>query len=289
MWHLMLQFSIFRPAYKRVSAVAISHSGHYVAFADKFGVVWLIEIEEEKVQRLKFDSKPVPILGHYCSIITRLVLVFVIPLFIVIWSHCSLHILLSILFVHLEVDGGISYLQFTIGKLSLHWLYLYQVTWDGSPVLRSKLSTIINWEGCHVHSPIWNTCLLFMNGLAIINIYVLFLQYNYKEQIYGLENSQDRMPFSLNEQSNVFFPCKHFTDLNTRSYITKYQIKLFLTQCSSDIALQRKNIDLYILRRCRNSQPCGWFVAWAGFQCGLDSSLFELLFHIQSGLICQMN
>ncbi|KAG6509512.1 tRNA (guanine-N(7)-)-methyltransferase non-catalytic subunit wdr4-like [Zingiber officinale] len=60
------------PADKRVSAVAISHSGHYVAFADKFGVVWLIEIDEEKVQQLKFDSKPVPILGHYCSIITRL-------------------------------------------------------------------------------------------------------------------------------------------------------------------------------------------------------------------------
>ncbi|XP_074583667.1 uncharacterized protein LOC141839747 [Curcuma longa] len=59
------------PADKRVSAVAISYSGHHVAFADKFGVVWLIEIDEEKVQPLKFD-KPVPILGHYCSIITRL-------------------------------------------------------------------------------------------------------------------------------------------------------------------------------------------------------------------------
>lgn len=76
--HLMLQFLIFRPADKRVSAVAISYSGHHVAFADKFGVVWLIEIDEEKVQPLKFD-KPVPILGHYCSIITRLVLIFDIP------------------------------------------------------------------------------------------------------------------------------------------------------------------------------------------------------------------
>ncbi|RRT67878.1 hypothetical protein BHE74_00026692, partial [Ensete ventricosum] len=57
---------------KRVSAVAISLSGRYVAFADKFGVVWLVGLDEDDAKQTKVDKKAVPILGHYCSIITRL-------------------------------------------------------------------------------------------------------------------------------------------------------------------------------------------------------------------------
>ncbi|RWW71653.1 hypothetical protein BHE74_00020590 [Ensete ventricosum] len=61
-----------RSADKRVSAVAISHHGKYVAFADKFGVIWLITLDEDDANQSKVDNKAVPIFGHYCSIITRL-------------------------------------------------------------------------------------------------------------------------------------------------------------------------------------------------------------------------
>ncbi|XP_009412344.2 tRNA (guanine-N(7)-)-methyltransferase non-catalytic subunit TRM82 [Musa acuminata AAA Group] len=67
-WHCIRTVS----ADKRVSAVAISHSGRYVAFADKFGVVWLVGLGEDDAKQTKVDKKAVPILGHYCSIITRL-------------------------------------------------------------------------------------------------------------------------------------------------------------------------------------------------------------------------
>ncbi|URE35523.1 WD domain, G-beta repeat [Musa troglodytarum] len=67
-WHCIRTVS----ADKRVSAVAISHSGQYVAFADKFGVVWLVGLDEDDAKQTKVDKKAVPILGHYCSIITRL-------------------------------------------------------------------------------------------------------------------------------------------------------------------------------------------------------------------------
>ncbi|XP_018679157.2 uncharacterized protein LOC103978828 isoform X3 [Musa acuminata AAA Group] len=67
-WHCVCSVS----ADKRVSAVAISHNGKYVAFADKFGVIWLITLDEDDAHQSKVDNKAVPILGHYCSIVTRL-------------------------------------------------------------------------------------------------------------------------------------------------------------------------------------------------------------------------
>ncbi|XP_047152165.1 tRNA (guanine-N(7)-)-methyltransferase non-catalytic subunit wdr4 [Vigna umbellata] len=52
---------------KRVSAVAISDDGTYVCFADKFGLVWIVDLDPP----LR-DKKPAPLLSHYCSIITSL-------------------------------------------------------------------------------------------------------------------------------------------------------------------------------------------------------------------------
>ena len=51
---------------KRVTAVAISHDDSYVCYADKFGVVWVVELGG-------ITKKGVPLLSHYCSIITSLV------------------------------------------------------------------------------------------------------------------------------------------------------------------------------------------------------------------------
>ncbi|KAJ4753514.1 tRNA (guanine-N(7)-)-methyltransferase non-catalytic subunit [Rhynchospora pubera] len=51
---------------KKVSAVSISQDSQYVTFADKFGVVWIVSLKEDR------DTKAVPILGHYCSIITSM-------------------------------------------------------------------------------------------------------------------------------------------------------------------------------------------------------------------------
>ncbi|KAM0937121.1 putative transcription factor WD40-like family [Dioscorea sansibarensis] len=57
---------------KRVSAVAISHDGLFVVFADKFGVVWAVSLDGGGEGQALCAKKPVPILGHYCSIITTL-------------------------------------------------------------------------------------------------------------------------------------------------------------------------------------------------------------------------
>jgi tRNA (guanine-N(7)-)-methyltransferase subunit TRM82 len=57
---------------KRVSAVAISSDGLYVTFADKFGSVWVVTLRERGGEQVSVDSKPVSILGHYCSIITSM-------------------------------------------------------------------------------------------------------------------------------------------------------------------------------------------------------------------------
>ncbi|KAG5043521.1 hypothetical protein AAZX31_03G137800 [Glycine max] len=53
---------------KRVTAVAISDDGTFVCFADKFGVVWVVDLDPP----LHDDKKPAPLLSHYCSIITSL-------------------------------------------------------------------------------------------------------------------------------------------------------------------------------------------------------------------------
>lgn len=55
-----------------MSAVAISNDGLFVCFADKFGVVYVADVEALSKQA-SGDKKGVPVLAHYCSIITRLV------------------------------------------------------------------------------------------------------------------------------------------------------------------------------------------------------------------------
>ncbi|KAK7396381.1 hypothetical protein VNO78_17346 [Psophocarpus tetragonolobus] len=52
---------------KRVTALAISNDGTFVCFADKFGVVWVVDLDPP----LR-DKKPAPLFSHYCSIITSL-------------------------------------------------------------------------------------------------------------------------------------------------------------------------------------------------------------------------
>ncbi|KAM1169344.1 hypothetical protein ACFX19_031681 [Malus domestica] len=57
---------------KRVSAVAISSDGSYVCFADKFGVVWVVDVDLSDGNQAFVDKKAAPLLSHYCSIITSL-------------------------------------------------------------------------------------------------------------------------------------------------------------------------------------------------------------------------
>ncbi|MCD7468422.1 hypothetical protein HAX54_006591, partial [Datura stramonium] len=57
---------------KRVTAVAISNDGRFVSFADKFGVIYAVEIEGFPENQSLPNKKAVPILAHYCSIITSL-------------------------------------------------------------------------------------------------------------------------------------------------------------------------------------------------------------------------
>ncbi|XP_061366999.1 uncharacterized protein LOC133310121 [Gastrolobium bilobum] len=52
---------------KRVTAVAISNDGSHVCFADKFGLVWVVDLNHAVA-----CNKPTPLLSHYCSIITSL-------------------------------------------------------------------------------------------------------------------------------------------------------------------------------------------------------------------------
>ncbi|RVX20460.1 tRNA (guanine-N(7)-)-methyltransferase non-catalytic subunit wdr4 [Vitis vinifera] len=61
---------------KRVSAVAISKDGLFVCFADKFGVVWALNLDGFDENQVLVDKKAAPVLAHYCSIITSLVSVF---------------------------------------------------------------------------------------------------------------------------------------------------------------------------------------------------------------------
>lgn len=53
--------------------MAISNDGQFVSFADKFGVVWVVELEGFHEKSAMIDKKAAPILAHYCSIITSLV------------------------------------------------------------------------------------------------------------------------------------------------------------------------------------------------------------------------
>ncbi|KAG9451974.1 hypothetical protein H6P81_004878 [Aristolochia fimbriata] len=57
---------------KRVSAVAVSHDGRWLTFADKFGIVWAADLSVVRDSDMPVNRKPIPILAHYCSIITSL-------------------------------------------------------------------------------------------------------------------------------------------------------------------------------------------------------------------------
>ncbi|KAF5727059.1 tRNA (guanine-N(7)-)-methyltransferase non-catalytic subunit wdr4 [Tripterygium wilfordii] len=57
---------------KRVTAVAISNDDLYVCFADKFGVVWGVDLHALDDNQTLVNMKPSPMLAHYCSIITSL-------------------------------------------------------------------------------------------------------------------------------------------------------------------------------------------------------------------------
>ncbi|KAF8111562.1 hypothetical protein N665_0074s0090 [Sinapis alba] len=57
---------------KRVTAIAISHDDSYVCYADKFGVVWVVELDGINEGNVLPSKKGVALLSHYCSIITSL-------------------------------------------------------------------------------------------------------------------------------------------------------------------------------------------------------------------------
>ncbi|XP_047315960.1 tRNA (guanine-N(7)-)-methyltransferase non-catalytic subunit wdr4-like [Impatiens glandulifera] len=57
---------------KRITAVALTHDCSFVCFADKFGVVWAVNLDEHLKSQDVEIKKAAPILSHYCSIITRL-------------------------------------------------------------------------------------------------------------------------------------------------------------------------------------------------------------------------
>ena len=56
-----------------MSAVAISNDGQFVCYADKFGVVWVVELDEFNENQAIVQKKGSPLLAHYCSIIISLV------------------------------------------------------------------------------------------------------------------------------------------------------------------------------------------------------------------------
>ncbi|KFK42671.1 hypothetical protein AALP_AA1G024800 [Arabis alpina] len=57
---------------KRVSAVAISSDDLHVCYADKFGVVWVVELDGINEGKVVASKKGASLLSHYCSIITGL-------------------------------------------------------------------------------------------------------------------------------------------------------------------------------------------------------------------------
>jgi hypothetical protein len=75
-----MKFSNFynRSSEKRVSAVALSNDGLYVCFADKFGVVWVVDLDGFDGNQALDSKKAIPMLSHYCSIITSLVSIAII-------------------------------------------------------------------------------------------------------------------------------------------------------------------------------------------------------------------
>lgn len=71
----VMKFSNFsnRSSEKRVTAVALSNDGLHVCFADKFGVVWVVDLDSVDSNQALVNKKAAQMLAHYCSIITSLV------------------------------------------------------------------------------------------------------------------------------------------------------------------------------------------------------------------------
>ncbi|KAJ4867880.1 Transducin/WD40 repeat-like superfamily protein [Raphanus sativus] len=67
-WHCLTTIS----SEKRVTAVAICSDDSYVCYADKFGVVWVVQLDGINEGQILPSKKGVPLFGHYCSIITSL-------------------------------------------------------------------------------------------------------------------------------------------------------------------------------------------------------------------------
>ncbi|KAG5391265.1 hypothetical protein IGI04_032806 [Brassica rapa subsp. trilocularis] len=67
-WHCLNTIS----SEKRVTAVAISSDDSYVCYADKFGVVWVVDLDGINEGKVLPSKKGVQLLCHYCSIITSL-------------------------------------------------------------------------------------------------------------------------------------------------------------------------------------------------------------------------
>lgn len=71
-----------------MTSLAVSGDDKFVCFADKFGVVYVVDIGDyDEDNRAAVQKKAVPILSHYCSIITRLVCHFVCDLFVSIYHY----------------------------------------------------------------------------------------------------------------------------------------------------------------------------------------------------------
>lgn len=88
LWEISLIIVNNRCSEKRVSAVAISNDGQHVCFADKFGVIWVVDLHDLDGNQA-VDKKAAPLLAHYCSIITSLV--------------CLSHNLIFSLFLHVQM------------------------------------------------------------------------------------------------------------------------------------------------------------------------------------------
>ncbi|CAL5351044.1 unnamed protein product [Camellia sinensis] len=72
-FNVQMAANLFMSSEKRVSAVAISNDGLFVCFADKFGVVWFVDLDGFHENQALAGNKAAPILAHYGSIITSLV------------------------------------------------------------------------------------------------------------------------------------------------------------------------------------------------------------------------
>lgn len=88
-----------------MTAVAIRRDGMFVCFADKFGVVWTLDLDGFDKNQVLVGKKASPILGHYCSIITSLV------------CHLSLIIFFCVFLSHLFV-----WIYWWINRYHQHWV-----------------------------------------------------------------------------------------------------------------------------------------------------------------------